>query len=73
LTYDDIEHIYDDKNHYLICQYFKNIPMDYKGIIATSENFIKYINLEQFEILGHDDHLKVNGKNLYNKLLIKFK
>ena len=47
--------------------------MDYKGIIATSEFFITKINQEQFEILRHDDHLKVNGKNLYNKLLIKFK
>lgn len=73
LTFNDVEHIYDDKHHYLICQYFKNIPMDYKGIIATSEFFITKINLEQFEILGHDDHLKVNGKNLYNKLLIKFR
>lgn len=50
----------------------RNIPMDYTGLMGVPITFIKYINYQQFEIVGKIAPI-LNGKKLYVRLIIKNK
>ena len=66
----DIEQQYDEKRDILVVKYVENIPMDYDGIIATSERFITKINPKQYKILGTIDPI-INGKKQHAKIVIQ--
>ncbi len=60
----------------------KDIPMDYEGVMGVPITFVNKHNPEQFEILGiansarwigYECLTKINGKNIYNRILIKNK
>lgn len=54
----------------------KNIPMDYTGLMGVPISFIYKLNPNQFELIditGCSKLLKLNGKNLYARLIIKNK
>ena len=56
----------------------KNIPYDYEGVMGVSVHFMVHYNPNQFEIVkfrkGNDNKdLRINGKDLFAKVLIKKK
>ena len=60
--------------------FVKDIPKDYDGVMGVPISFMDKYNPEQFEILGKmPDKLnkiptsKINGKNKYARILIKYK
>jgi hypothetical protein len=55
-----------------------DIPKDYKGVMGVPITFLTKYNPQQFEIVGFrkgDDgkDLRVNGKDKYFRILVKFK
>lgn len=68
----DYDYTFDDYDKYLNCAYYKTIPDDYDGLIATSVRFITHINPKQFKILGHGA-IKVNGKDSMERFFIQRK
>jgi hypothetical protein len=61
---------------------YADIPADYDGIMGVPITFIDKYNPEQFEILGiansarwigHECYTVINGRKLYNRILIKRK
>lgn len=62
------------------CRRARLIPKDYEGTIGVPCTFLRYYDPEQFEILGLDldmtddrDYLRVNGRMLYNRILIRLR
>ena len=61
----------------------KNIPMDYDGVMGVPITFLDKYNPDQFEILGIDRYIennphyghrfKINGREIYARILIKRK
>lgn len=58
----------------------ENIPMDYKGVMGVPITFLDKLNPEQFRLLGIANNVRwighecitiVNGKDTYNRLLIR--
>lgn len=49
----------------------KNIPYDYTGKMGVPVSFFDKYNKEDFEILENKSGLKLNGKNIYRRLIIK--
>jgi hypothetical protein len=59
------------------------IPMDYEGVMGVPITFLDKFNPEQFEILGIANSARwigdfpcytiINGKKIYNRILIKHK
>jgi hypothetical protein len=80
--YDSGEYLkYDDYNIINVDKY-ADIPEDYYGIMGVPITFIDKYNPEQFEILGvansarwigHECYTIINGRKLYNRILIKRK
>lgn len=50
-----------------------DIPEDYTGVMGVPITFIGRHCPEQFEILGMHSRLKIEGKNKYDRILIKNK
>lgn len=50
-----------------------NIPLDYNGVMGVPITFLEKYNPEQFEIIGKNGTLKINGKNIYTRILIRKK
>lgn len=55
------------------CGKVENIPFDYNGNIGVPITFVNKFCSEQFEIIGNIQTPKVNGKQLYKRILIKKK
>jgi hypothetical protein len=60
----------------------KEIPLDWDGAMGVPITFLDKFNPEQFEMLGiansarwigYECYTKINGKNIYNRLIIKHK
>ena len=51
----------------------KDIPVDYPGLIAVPITFFKYYGYRPYEILEHRGDLKLNGKNKFERLIIRRK
>ena len=51
---------------------YRNIPIDYTGLIGVPISFIGYINYQQFEIVGKINPI-LNGKPIYSRLIIRRK
>ena len=61
---------------------YADIPEDYNGVMGVPITFVDKYNPEQFEILGiansarwigHECYTVINGRKLYNRILIKRK
>lgn len=48
-----------------------SIPSDYEGIMGVPITFLNKYNPKQFKIIGLRKNLKINNKNLYDRVLIK--
>lgn len=53
------------------CSWCKNVPGDYSGVIGVPITFFDWYNPEQFELLGLNDDLILNGENVFKRILIK--
>lgn len=51
----------------------KDIPIDYQGLIAVPITFFKYYDYLPYEVLEHRGDLKLNGKTVYERLIIRRK
>lgn len=51
----------------------KDIPIDYDGLIAVPITFFKYYDYLPYEVLEHRGDLKLNGKTVYERLIIRRK
>lgn len=51
----------------------KDIPKDYTGVMAVPINFLLIYNPEEWEIIQKVSDARLNGKNLFYRLLIKKK
>lgn len=54
----------------------KDIPCDYDGLMGVPITFLDKYNSKQFEIIGFckgddDKDLRINGKRLYFRILIR--
>lgn len=53
------------------CSWSKNVPWDYSGVIGVPITFFDWYNPEQFELLCLNDHLILNGEEVFKRILIK--
>lgn len=60
-TYDTYNAIHVDKT--------KNIPIDYKGLMAVPITFLNYDDSKQFEIIGEANHGRDNEYDLFDPIL----
>ena len=51
----------------------KDIPVDYQGLIAVPITFFKYYDYLPYEILELRTDLKLNGKQMFARLIIRRK
>ncbi len=51
----------------------KDIPVDYQGLIAVPITFFKYYDYLPYEVLEHRGDLKLDGKTVYERLIIRKK
>ena len=51
----------------------KDIPVDYKGLIAVSISFFHYYPELDYEVIEHRGDLKLNGKTKFERLIIRRK
>lgn len=51
----------------------KDIPVDYNGLIAVPITFFKYYDYLPYEVLEHRGDLKLNGKQMFERLIIRRK
>lgn len=51
----------------------KDIPIDYPGLIAVPISFFKYYDYLPYEVLEHRGDLKLKGKTVYERLIIRRK
>ena len=51
----------------------KDIPIDYDGLIAVPISFFFYYPELDYEVLEHRGDLKLNGKTVYERLIIRRK
>ena len=49
----------------------KDVPVDYPGLIAVPITFFKYYGYLPYEILELRTGLKLNGKNIFARLIIR--
>ena len=75
-TYNPVDYPKYDNYDAIEVSKSKNIPMGYSGLMGVPLSFIYKLNLNQFELVditGCSKLLKLNGKNLYGRLIIKNK
>lgn len=51
----------------------KDIPVDYQGLIAVPISFFHYYPELDYEVIEHRGDLKLNGKTVYERLIIRRK
>ena len=51
----------------------KDIPIDYNDLIAVPITYFKYYDYLPYEVLEHKGDLKLNGKTVYERLIIRRK
>ena len=49
----------------------KDIPSDYPGLMGVPITFMDKYNPEAFEILACPNHLKIEGRETYRRLIIR--
>ena len=55
------------------CKFKNNLPTDYKGKIGVPTSFFFYYPDLPYEILEHRGDLKINGKAVFERLIIRRK
>lgn len=55
------------------CKYKNDIPVDYEGKIGVPDSFWFYYPELDYEVLEHRGDLKLNGKTVYERLIIRRK
>lgn len=51
----------------------KDIPIDYPGLVAVPISFFKYYDYLPYEIVDKSAKLKLNGKHMFERLIIRRK
>lgn len=51
----------------------KDVPVDYEGKIAVPITFLKYYPYLDYEVIEHRSDLKLNGKTVFERLIIQKK
>ena len=75
-TYNPVDYPKYDNYDAIEVSKSKNIPMDYTGLMGVPLSFIYKLNPNQFELVdiwACSKLLKLNGKNIYVRLIIKNK
>ena len=75
-TYNPVDYPKYDNYDAIEVSKSKNIPMDYTGLMGVPLSFIYKLNQNQFELIDIwfcSKVLKLSGKNLYARLIIKNK
>ena len=75
-TYNPVEYPKYDNYDAIEVSKSKNIPMDYTGLMGVPLSFIYKLNQNQFELIDIQvcpKLLKLNGKPIYTRLIIKNK
>jgi hypothetical protein len=49
----------------------KDIPVEYDGLIAVPITFFNYYGYLPYEVIEHRGDLKLNGKTVYERLIIR--
>lgn len=71
--FEDIEHKYIDDTEYLDIDKCADIPYDYNKEIAVPITLFKYLNYNQFQVIGMLNHPYINKKAIFKRLIIKLK
>ena len=64
---------YDNAPDIIECTNKKDIPIDYQGKIGVPVTFFYYYPELPYEILEYRGDLKLNGKNMFSRLIIRRK
>lgn len=64
---------YDNAPDIIECANNKDIPIDYDGLIAVPITFFKYYDYLPYDILELRTDLKLNGKHMFARLIIRRK
>ena len=72
-TYNENDYPRFDNDPEIIESKSKDIPVDYLGKIAVPITFFFYFNYLPYEILEYRGDLKLNGKNMFSRLIIRKK
>ena len=71
--FEDIEHKYIDDTDYLDIDKCCDIPYDYNKEIAVPITLLKYLNYNQFQVIGILNHPYINKKAIFKRLIVKLK
>lgn len=72
-TYNENDYPRFDNDPEIIESKSKDIPVDYLGKIAVPISFFKYYNYLPYDILELRRYLKLKGKEMFSKLIIRRK
>ena len=72
-TYNENDYPRFDNDPEIIESKSKDIPIDYDGLIAVPITFFKYYDYLQYDILELRTDLKLNGKDKFQRLIIRRK
>lgn len=72
-TYNEKDYPKYDNYDAIECKYKNNLPIDYEGKIGVPVSFWFYYPELDYEVLEHRGDLKVNGKTVFGRLIIKKK
>lgn len=61
---------YDNHPEIIHIEHYRDIPMNYDGIMSTSISFYRKISYSQYAVLGIHNNLWLNGKMRFIRLLI---
>ena len=72
-TYNEKDYPKYDNYDAVDCKFKNNLPIDYEGKIGIPTSFFFYYPELDYEILEHRGDLKLNGKTVFERLIIRRK
>ena len=70
-TYNEKDYPKYDNYDAVDCKFKNNLPIDYEGKIGIPTSFFFYYPELDYEILEHRGDLKLNGKTVFERLIIR--
>ena len=70
-TYNKEDYPQYDNYNAIECRFKNNLPIDYEGLIGIPESFWFYYPELDYEVIEHLGDLKLNGKQLYERLIVR--
>ncbi len=67
----DMKRVKYDNFDAIDCKYLKNLPSDYDGVMGVPITFMGFHNPAQFEVLGKRADLFIDGKQQFNRIIIR--